>query len=43
MKAYFFLHPGGPPEKAAYQHTLIALAEGFKKMGWELGLLAIPH
>ena len=36
MKAYFFLHPGGPPEKAAYQHTLIALAEGFKKMGWEI-------
>ena len=36
MKAFFFLHPAGPPEKAAYQHNMVALAEGLKELGWDV-------
>ena len=36
MKAFFFLHPAGPPEKASYQHNMVGLAEGLKELGWEV-------
>lgn len=36
MKTYFFCYPQGPPERAGYQHQLIAIAEGLKEQGFEV-------
>ncbi len=32
MKVYFIVHPQGPPDKAAYQHEIVAIAEGLKEL-----------
>lgn len=36
MKFYFYCHPHGPVNKAAYEHEIVALAEGLKDLGHEL-------
>lgn len=30
---FFYVFPPGPPEKAAYQHSIICLAEGLRELG----------
>ncbi len=30
---YFYLFPQGPPDRAAYQHPLVCLAEGLRELG----------
>ena len=35
MKVYFICHPLGTPDKAAYQHQVVVLAEGLKELGIE--------
>ncbi|MEA5573571.1 glycosyltransferase family 1 protein [Calothrix sp. UHCC 0171] len=34
-KVFFYVCPTGPPEDANYQHLIVCLAEGFKKIGIE--------
>ena len=33
MKVYFFIHPHAPASKSAYEHGIVALAEGLRKCG----------
>lgn len=33
---YFFCYPHGPPERAGYEHLLVALAEGLTELGVEI-------
>lgn len=35
MKVYFFVHPHAPAAQSAYEHGIIALAEGFAECGVE--------
>lgn len=35
MRVYFYCHPCGPPDKAAYQHAVVCLAEGLQQLGVE--------
>ncbi len=32
-KIFFYCYPQGPPQKAAYQHSIISIAEGLKELG----------
>jgi hypothetical protein len=34
-KVFFYCSPAGPPEKSAYQHELVCLAEGLNSLGVE--------
>ena len=33
IRVYFHCYPPGPPDRAAYQHGLVCLAEGLEKLG----------
>lgn len=33
LRIYFYCYPEGPPDRSAYHHELVCLAEGFEKLG----------